>query len=914
MGAPHVPNLIGREDERRTVGDLIGRLPATGGALVLRGDPGVGKSTLLAEAVRLATSSGFRVLRTTGVEAAAQVAFAGLEQLLRPLRDRVGALAPPERAAVNAALGQSDAAVPDLFLVALATLNLVADAAPVVVVVEDGHWLDRATADVLAFVARRLDFEPIVLVAAVRDGYPGPLDDVPMLTLSPLSDAAAAALLDARFPELPATARQRVLDEAAGNPLALVELPVGLDQLPVGPARLRVASGRRPMAATNWLRLSERLERAFGARTADLPPATLSLLLLAALNGSDSLSEVLAAGGSEVTVDDFAPAVAGGLIEVGDGRLRFRHPLVRSAIVQRATAGQRHRAHAALAQVLDGEIERRAWHRGASVVGPDEDIAAELDAAGARALRRGGVETAVLAFERAARLSAAPDRRADRLLRAADLAMDLGQRESVARLLSQAEAMDLSAAQRTLAAWIRDSFDDGIHDVVANVRRQAELAERIAADGDVDLAMKILYRAAIRCFFAEPGDEVREQLTATAERVSTDPADRRLLAILGHVAPIERGPAIYEHLAQAAERVDGDPTAARLVGNAAIAVGAFDVGLAMQTTAIAGLRTQGRLALLARATSIQAWCALQLMDLDVAITSAQEAVRLSAETAQPNIALLARSRESMIAAMRGEHDDAMRIATEVERDALPGGVRPALAMVQLTRGLSALGVGRYSDAFEHLRRVYDPLDPAYHHLNRCYFVGDVVEAAVRSGRYDEARRLLDEMEEIGRRTPSPALHINLRYARALMAAEEEPFLVALRADLVRWPFARARLLLAYGEFLRRQRRPAEARAHLRAAREAFDALGVIAWGDRARAELRASGETSRGRVAQASEMLTPQELQIAQMAADGLTNREIGQKLYLSHRTISTHLHRIYPKLGITSRGGLLDALHRTVM
>ncbi|WP_035855721.1 helix-turn-helix transcriptional regulator [Cryptosporangium arvum] len=949
MGAPHDPELVGRGTERRVVAELVDRLPGEGGALVVRGEPGLGKSTLLAEAVRLAGAAGARVLRTTGVESAAPVAFGGLEQLLRPLRDRIDALAPPERSAVHSALGRIDAPVPELFLVALATLNLVADAAPAVVIVEDAQWLDSESADVLAFLARRVELESIVLLAAVRDGYPGPFDDVRALELPPLSGADAAVLLDARFPALSPVARRRVLDEAAGNPLALVELPVALTQLPVGPARLRfrpptsgpptsgppavapagpvgsgpvgsgpvgsgpVAAGPAAMDATNWLRLPERLERAFGARTAGLAPDTLNLLLLAALNASDSLAEVLAAGGPGRTVDDLLPAVRVGLIEFGDGRLRFRHPLVRSAVVQRATAGQRHEAHAALARVLDDDIERRAWHRGASVVGPDEDVAAELDAAGERALRRGGVETAVQAYERAARLSATPARRADRLLRAADLATELGRREDVARLLGQAESLELSDAQRTLAAWISDADDDGIHDLVADVRRQADFAERVAAAGNVDLAMKILYRAAIRCFFAEPGDAVRERLAATAESLSPDPADGRLLAILGHVAPIERGRAIHDHLARAADRAAGDPAVARLVGNAAIALGAFDVGLAMQTTAIAGLRAQGRLALLARATSIQAWCALQVMDLGVAITSAQEAVRLSTETAQPTIALLARSRESLIAAMRGDHDECEQIAGEVERRALPAGVRPVLTMVQLARGASALGVGRYSDAFEHLRRVHDPADPAYHHLTRCFSVGDVVEAAVRSGRNDEARALLVDLEQVGSRTPSPALHINLRYARALMAAEEEPFLIALRADLARWPFARARLLLAYGEWLRRQRRPAEARAHLRAAREAFDALGVVAWGDRARSELRASGETSRGRVARASELLTPQELQIAQMAAEGLTNREIGQKLYLSHRTISTHLHRIYPKLGVTSRGALSAALDGTV-
>ena len=906
-GAPHVPHLVGREVERRVIEGLVQRLPSSGGALVVRGAAGLGKSTLLVEAAQLAASRDLQVLRATGVQAAAQLAFGGLEQLVRPMRDRVEWLPPPQRAAVSAALGQTDATVPDAFLIALATLNLVAEAAakvPVVLLIEDGHWLDRASVEVIAFIARRLEFEPIALIASIRAGYASPLDAaaLPSLELSPLTDGAAAALLDAHFPALPAAVRNRVLAEAAGNPLALVELPVGLVQDSAATAR--------------WLPLSERLERAFGARTAELSTTTLTLLLIAAIDDGDELSEVLSAGtaavGSPLTVDDLAAAVAAGLIEVGEGRLRFRHPLVRSAIVQRTTAGQRHRAHAALARVLAGEVERKAWHRGASVVGPDDEIAAELDAAGGRARRRGGAEAAVAAFERAAQLSAEPGQRADRLLRAADLAAEIGQRESVVRLLSQAESLELSAAQLTLAAGIRDAFDDGIRDLVANIRRQADLAERLATDGHVDVAMKVLWRAAIRCFFTEPEDDARRRLVAAAERLCTDAADPQLLAILGFLAPIERGRAIHDRLPQAIAQVDGDPTAARLVGNAAMAIGAFDVGLAMQTMVVPALRAQGRLALLARATSVQSWCALQLMDLAVAIPSAQEAVRLSRETSQPNVRLLARSRESLIAAMRGEHGSAEQIATEVERESLPAGVRPALAMIQLARGLSAFGVGRYADAFEHMRRVYDPADPAYHLATRCYFVGDVVEAALRSGRREKAHELLDEMESVGLATPSPSLHINLRYARALIAGESDAeglFRAALRADLARWPYARARAQLAYGEWLRRRRRSGEARPQLRAAREAFDALGVVPWGDRARFELRASGETSRRRVPQAREMLTPQELQIAQMAAEGLTNREIGQKLYLSHRTISTHLHRVFPKLGITSRGELAAAL-----
>jgi DNA-binding CsgD family transcriptional regulator len=260
--------------------------------------------------------------------------------------------------------------------------------------------------------------------------------------------------------------------------------------------------------------------------------------------------------------------------------------------------------------------------------------------------------------------------------------------------------------------------------------------------------------------------------------------------------------------------------------------------------------------------------------------------------------------QAMLAALRGEPDRCEALAAEAERAALAVTARPVLATVRHARGLAALGDGRHAEAYEQLCRMYDHADPAHHLALRCYAVGDLAEAAVRGGHRDAVAGVVAEMETVARATPSPALHAGLRYARAVLAADtdaEALFQEALRADLMRWPFARARVQLAYGGWLRRQRRSAESRGHLRAARETFDALGTIPWSERARQELRASGETSRRRTPHARDQLTPQELQIAQMAAEDLTNREIGERLYLSHRTVSSHLHRIFPKLGITA-------------
>jgi DNA-binding CsgD family transcriptional regulator len=902
--APQALPLIGRDGELRILTGAVERVRDRGGAVVVRGEAGIGKSALLAEAGRLAAAGGLSVLRTTGVEAETHVPFAGLQQLLRPVVGQVEVLPGPQRDAVSAALGRTDAVPPDLYLIALGTLNLVSEAAsraPVLLVVEDAQWLDRASADVLAFVARRLEFEPVVLLAAVRDGYASSFDGVGLSELIPgrLGPDEAAAVLDARHPELRPAVRQRVLDEAAGNPLALVELPTAVGPLGDG------------AGSVSWLPLTTRLEQAFAARVSALPTATRVLLLVAALDDGESLSEIVAAGvvvgDAEVSVDDLGPAIEVRLVQVEGERVVFRHPLMRSAIHQRAGLAQRRLVHAALARTLGGAMDRQVWHRAASATGPDDDIAGELEAAAARARRRGGIEAAVSALERAAALSGDPVRRAERLLRAAELAFELGRHDLVVRLLRQAEPIELSESQRSRLVWIRDRFDDGIRDVAAGTRALTELAGRVATEGDPGLALKLLWSAALRCFWTEPGQAARDGVVAAAQRLPVDPRDGRLLAILAYAAPIERGAAVVEQLSWLAAH---ENTRAARLADAAIILGAFDLGVAFATVAIGELRAQGRLGLLARCLTAQALSATHLGDLSLAIPAAEEAARLTRETMQPIMHATAQVTRAMLAALRGERDQAEALAAEAERAALPVAAAPVLATVAHARGLAALGAGHHAESYQHLRRLFDPADPAYHLMLRCYAVGDLVEASVHSGH--DVSGVVREMEALGRKTTSPVLHAGLRYARALRATDEEAeelFETALRADLTRWPFARARVQLAYGAWLRRARRAADSRGRLRAARETFDALGIIPWGERARRELRASGESSRRRIPDARDQLTPQELQIAQLAAEGLTNREIGEKLYLSHRTISTHLHRIFPKLGIATRAALRTVL-----
>ncbi len=916
IGVPHWTDdtmlatapLFGREIETQMLGDLLDHVHDRGGSLVVSGEPGIGKSALLEEASARARGHGMLVLTATGVQSEAQLPFAGLHQLLRPVLGRVDELAARQRDALLAAFGLIDSAAPDLFLTALAVLHLLADRAaeaPVLVVAEDAHWLDRATSDVLVFVARRLEFEPILLVAALRDGFESPFNDagLPSLHLKALSAAAAAALLDSRAPSLPAAVRERLLGEAAGNPLALVELPAALkhaDNEPILPA---------------WLPLTTRLERAFTARVSDLPVATRTALLVAAVNDGSLLADVLGAtailAGAGATVDVLTPAVGARLVEIDDAEFWFRHPLMRTAIYQAASVSQRHAAHAALADVLSGQPERRVWHRAASIIGPDEEVASELEAAAARARRRGATATAVSALQRAASLSEGRAR-IGRLLRAAQLAFELGRHDLALGLLADAEPLDLGPEEQTRLVWIRESLADGALGDTASARSLAAIADRAGADGDSDLAIKLLCVAALRCWWADPGQAARDHIVAAAERLHVDQNDPRLLVILSYAAPIGQGATVTSRLGRLEPAGEGDADAMRLTGMAAMAVGAFDAATARLAAAAARLRVQGRLALLARALTLQAWSEMQLASLSAAIPAAEEGARLASETHQPLFMAMAQAVQAWLAAVRGDQEAAAALAAQAERVGLAQSANAVLAGAQLARGLAALGSGLPAEALQHLRRIHDRTDPAYHEVLRCCTIGDLAEAARRTGDPGSIRVFMDEMETAARQTPAPLLQASLRYARALMADDADAgalFETALESDMSTWPFLRARVQLAYGEWLHRQRRNVESRVPLRAALETFDALGVNPWSERARQLLRATGETSRPRIPEARDQLSPQELQIAQLAAEGLTNREIGQKLYLSPRTIGSHLYRAYPKLGITSRTRLREAL-----
>src|SRR6266851_5431484 len=673
--------LVGREPELGIVEDLFEQVSERGSALIVRGEPGIGKSALLAEASVRAEDRGMRVLTATGVRSEAKVSFAGLHQLLRPIFDGLEELPGTQRDAMLAAFGMTDDAAPDLFLIALAALNLVADSAdrmPLVLVAEDAHWLDRSTADVLAFIARRLESDPIVLLIACRDRTGNALDDagLPEITLEGLGEVAAAELLDTHAPGLVPPLRERVLTEAAGNPLALVELATtagdfGEDD--VVPALL-------PLTA--------RLERTFAARASELPAATETLLLAAALNDSDALPEMLAAASivAEAAIDltDLEPALSSGLVEVDEWTVRFRHPLMRSAIFQAAAPAQRQAVHAALAAVLGDQPDRRVWHKAASTVGADEGVASELEAAASRAQRRGALGAAAAGLERAARLSR-PGQEGPRLLRAAGLALELGRRDMVRRLVREAELLQLSPLDLGRLAWIVETMDPGITGDPTTVLPLVETADRVQARGDVDLALKLLWAAASNSFWADRSEQTHDEIVAAAERVSVHAGDPRLLSILAYAAPSADEAALVVRLSRWPADRGVDPTSMQLLGNAAFTLGMHALASGFLTSSIDTMRDQGRLVQLAQSLVMRAWSEINLGRWTVAAPDAEEAGRLAHETAQPIWEAGAHAAQAFLAGVRGDEDTAEALATRAERVVVPAGGHAVIAAVQLRR-------------------------------------------------------------------------------------------------------------------------------------------------------------------------------------------------------------------------------------
>jgi DNA-binding CsgD family transcriptional regulator len=882
---------------------LLADVGERGSALLIRGDPGIGKSSILAEAKSLATDRGMSVLSATGVESETNVPFTGLYELLRPILSRSDRLPGPQQNALRAAFGLAEGPTADLFLFALGALNLLADFASeraLLLVVDDVHWFDPSSMYVLGFIARRLESDPVVLLIAGRNTPETPLAQVvPELGIEALNDKAARALLDMLYPDLRPGYRRRVLEESAGNPLALVEFPKAIE-------RERGAGKMLPSV----LPLTTRLERVFAERIAGVPASTRSLLLIAALCEGDSVAEVISAAklldGVDASLAALTPAVTAELLDVDTTKLSFRHPLVRSAVYDASSLAERVAAHAALA-TASTDPDARAWHRAAATVGLDDAVAADLESAAIRAEQRGDVRGAIRKLDRAARISGGMTRTARCLLKAAELAYEIGWQTIVVGLLERAQKLDLSPRDRLRLKF----YCAATTETISSAQALVEIADSIRSEEDVDLALDLFTRVAVAGWWAETDEQVSNYVISAIESAHVSlQDDPRFLFVVASAAPIDRGAFVIDRARILESKFNGDTESMACLIAAAFVVGDFQRVESLLDRTVAALRSEGRLPQLARILHFRARIAMYLANADVALPDAEEAERLAHETGQPMWVAQAQTVRAVFAALRGEHELAEAQAASAEQASRSIG--SPFAYVQMARGLDALSSGRYDDAYRNFRRMFDPADAAYSPMRHCFCIGDLAEAAVQSGHGDEARAILAQMQMLSERTPSPQFHAAMYHARAILAddtAAERLFQEALAADIVRSPFLRARLQLAFGTWLRRARRVKEARSLLQAAVEQFDRLSFAPWSERARQELRNAGVVPQRRVPDRREQLTPQELQIARMAAEGLSNQEIGQKLFLSRRTVGSHLYRLFPKLQITSRYQLRDVL-----
>ncbi|MGI5135640.1 AAA family ATPase [Streptomyces sp. CA-106110] len=880
--------LLGRDEQLSVLQELMGGLPDAGGAMALQGAPGVGKSALLRVAAERARTAGWQMLEVAG--RSDDTPFSGLRELLRPVLGTADALPAEQGGILRSALEIGSGPRPETFKVALAALNLVTARAaeqPAVLIADDVQWLDGPTRDVLAFMARRVSHNPIVILAALRSGRT--LPGVPVLDVPVLDEPSARLLLARRAGTLPPAVQERILGEALGNPLALVELP---------------EAWRRTGPSASWthLAVSPALATAFAGGLGEVPVQARDALLVAAVDHVGDLSEVLAAAsalaGRAVAVDVLDSAVAALLIRVDGTTLRFLHPVVRFAVLDAEPRARRQAANAAMAQVLAEQPERRTWHRAQSVDGPDDDLADELADAHASLVRRHGVVWAIWALERSAQLTADSATRGHRLLRAAEHAHGLGRTRLTHSLIDEAERQELNDADRAKAGWLRDISDADPQPGPARTRVW-DITE-LSAD-DPHLGLDLLLSAALRAHGTEADPARRAGIVAAADRL-TATSDPRHIAALALAEPVLRGRTVADRL-PSNETVWYIPDAdgLRLFGMAAHAIGDPVRAAILLRRAETMLRKQGRLGLLSETLLTEAADQLLLGDWPRAAHLTEEARRILTETRQPALLAALTGTDAVAAALRGQPQRAVELAGSVaawqRTDLIP--------TLRLARGMARLDEGRYAAAYNELRPL---LDQPYEALRWQGFaaVMPFAMAADRGRSRHEGAHILALLEGAARVTPAPLLHVQMPYARAVLAADavaEELYMVALGQDLARWPLVRARTEQAYGQWLRRRRRAARSRMMLLSARTAFELIGASDWSGRNATQ--AAGNP----LASVTEPLSPHETLIARLAAEGLSNREIAKRLNVSHRTIAAHLYRVFPKLGITSRRELAPLL-----
>jgi DNA-binding CsgD family transcriptional regulator len=894
--------LVGRDAERALIAARLADREA-GTAILVRGPAGIGKTALIDEAVRRAGRSR-RILRTVGNSPETGMAMAGLYQLLQPLLPLAQLIPEPRQAALRVAFGLTAGVPPEPFALAAATLDLLADAAaeqPLLVVAEDLQWLDPATVGVLRFIGRRLDHDPVVLLATTREDGPDPLRGAAgaVLDLEPLGAGDSRRLLAEVAPDLSRAAQARVLRVAEGNPLALVELP-------------KTASVTSPGAGgPEWLPLTQRLQAAFAARVEQLPSAARTGLILLALHDRESLPELLdalGAAGAPAQLEVLEPAIGAGLVLLSDNELRFRHGLMRSAVYHLASPSTRAAGHLALARAVGPGTDRGILHRARAATGHDEALAAELELVAGRAAGRGAVSAAVTTLARAAELTtSAPDQRRH-LFRAAALAYELGQADAGDAHRAALALLADDEHTRLLLEELGEMADPGAGGGVTRIQALIGLAERSGRLGDERLAGSFLRSAAYRCWMREPGNPV----AATIATLVTDRADAlsdpHRAIVLAYADPVGSAAAVTK-IMHAVVTTDLDSVTVYTLGHAASCIGDFELADLFLADAAARLRAEGRLRVLTQAVVMQAWARLRRGQWSTAMPLAEEGCRLAEESGQAEWLAAGLAGRAMVAALRGEIAKAASAASAAERIAVPNQLTNVAAVTLLARATAAAAEGDFSVAWDYLSRLHREADPGSSPFQALWSLSHLAYAAVQCDRVDQTRELIKDLTS--GLPPGPivaTLRMNVLYADALLAPDEvieQRIRGALDRDVGNWPFERSRMQLMLGSRLRRRKQILEAREPLRAARDGFDSMGAEPWAERARDELRAAGELSRSPAPAVWGALSAQELQVARMAAEGLSNRQIGERLYLSHRTVASHLYRIFPKLGITSRAQL---------
>lgn len=890
---------------------------------MLRGEAGIGKTALLDFAS--ARASGFRTARVAGVESEMELPFAALQQLCAPLFDCLGRLPVPQRDALDVAFGRNAGSAPDRFLVGLAVLSLFGAAAetkPLVVLVDDAQWIDRISAQTLAFVARRLIAEPVALIFAVRNGVADELTGLPELPLGGLNSGDARALLDsAILGRLDGQVRDRIVAETRGNPLALLELPKGL-------TAAELAGGfERPDI---WP-LAGQIEQTFLRRIRSLSDQTQQLLLTAAAEPvGDSALLMRAAEQLGLDPDAAAGAEAAGLIDVGTW-VRFRHPLVRSAAYRTANLVERRRAHRALAEATDAESDpdRRAWHLAIAAPGPDESVAIQLELSADRAQARGGVAAAAAFLERAVQLTSDPTQRGTRALAAARAKRDAAAFDAAGELLTIAESASLNELQRAEAARLRAqiafarsrSGDPDAPTVSDSAVGLLDAAGRLQTLDNAQARETYLEAVGAALFGGRLCPHGGIRMTAEAARAAPPgpqparPVDLlldgiALRATAGHAASVPVLGDALERICAAAQRGDGDVMrwfwqAFPIVQESAThELWDDEVWHQLATHAVRLARDAGALAVLPLALVYRAGVHVQAGEFAAASALIEEADAITAATGYAPV----KYNWVLLAAWRGGEAVAMDLIERAAADGVARGEGRVIGLTGYATSVLYNGLGRYEDAFTAARRACEHEDLGL--FGWCLI--ELIEAGVRSGEHPTALEALHRLEDRALSSETNWLAGVLARCRALLADDRvaegdyREAIERLESTRITAHLARARLI--YGEWLRRCNRRVDARAELRAAHEMFAGMGADAFAERARRELLATGEKVGKRSVVSAGELTAQEAQIARLAGDGLTNPEIAAQLFISTHTVEWHLRKVFAKLGISSRRQLRGA------